>query len=222
MLESQKHVFWQSLIITIAIFGIGILIGVIFENWRTNKLDFMTKQSDIDLLDIKVQSDIYENGYYNCNNAIGENLRFADKIYNQSKILDWYEKSNDLTREEIALEHKKFDILRAMLLINSIRLKENCNITYDEVVYIYSYTNPDVEVRARQNVFSTILKELKEERGSQLLLIPMAGDNNVTSISLLMDNYNIKKEDLPVVLINRKHKLSLIENIEVIRNYLDN
>ena len=67
-----------------------------------------------------------------------------------------------IKKEELAVKHKKFDVLRATLLVNSIIIKEKCGDKYNDVVYFYKYNDPDIDTRARQNVISKLLNELEE------------------------------------------------------------
>jgi len=59
MFKSQKHVFWQALIITLVVFSLGIIAGVLLENFRTNQVNFLVVQSVLNLLDIRLQNQIY-------------------------------------------------------------------------------------------------------------------------------------------------------------------
>jgi len=221
MLQSQKHVFWQALIFTILIFFLGIIFGLILENWRNSKVEDLYSKSEISMLDIKAQTEVYSTGFYNCEKAISENILFADKVYNESKVLDRYQKSSVLKTEEIVLQHEKYDILRALLWINSIKIKNQCNASYYNVVYIYKYHSGELEMIARETVFSKLLGELKERKGSEVLLIPLASDNNISSIALLMDRYNISKDELPVILIDEKIKINQLTNIDELEKYFE-
>ena len=65
-----------------------------------------------------------------------------------------------------------------------------------------------------------MLLKLKEDKGSDVLLIPIAADNNITTINLLLNKYDVSEEELPVILINRKVKITNIENIEdLLKNF---
>ncbi len=220
MVLSQKHVFWQALIITILVFSLGIISGIVLENWRTSKVDYLYKQSEIDLLDIKLQSEIYSQGNFNCEEAINENINFADRIYKEALILERYEKASQLT-EDIKLSHKKYDILRAILFLNSIEIKRQCNASYYEIVYFYKVNDPNIEIKSKESVFSRLLSELKEKKGKDILLIPIAADNNVTSINLLLNKYSVSQNELPVILIDRKIKVRNIENINDLIKYFE-
>lgn len=219
MLNSQKHIFWQALLVTILIFGIGIVLGIILENWRTGEIDYMFQNSEINIMDIKLQTEIYSKGDFNCDTAIRENLNFAERIYNEAKLMERYESASTLT-ENLATRHRKYDILRANLLLNSIRIKEKCNSSYSDVVYFYKYNNPTLDTKAKQNTFSKLLMELKKRKGDEILLIPMAGDNDVVSINLLLDKFGISQDELPVILINNKKKITELESIdELMKNF---
>jgi hypothetical protein len=219
MFKSQKNVFWQALLVTIIIFGLGIFLGFILENWRTNQIKDFSQQSEIDLLDIKIQNDIYSKEILNCNVAIQENINFAEKIYKQAEILGRYEKASRLT-EDLKIQHKKYDLLRTILFLNSIEIKEKCNSSYYEVVYFYKYSPEELTIKAEQDIFSKLLLSVKEEKGSEILLIPIAADNGISSVNLLLNKYNISEQELPIILINRKIKITTLENIEdLLKNF---
>ncbi len=217
---NNKHVFWQALLVTILIFAIGIIIGVIIENWRTNRISSLSDRAGVDLLDVNLQSSIYSLEDFNCNSAVKENINFADRIYEEAKLLSRYESASRLT-DSLILQRKKYDILRAIVLVNSIRIKEKCNSTYYDVVYFYQYNNPSISTRAEQNVFSKILEELKNKHGDKILLLPISGDNDISSINLLMKKYNLSKENLPVIVINGKVKLNQLETVKDLDKYFE-
>lgn len=218
MFNSQKNVFWQALLVTILLIGIGIFAGIVLENWRTSQVVSLFQQSEIDLMDIKLQNEILSKGDFNCGSALRENMDFADKIYEEAKLLDRYESSATLT-EDIRTQHKKYDLLRGMLLLNSQMIREKCNISYYEIVYFYSYNETAFDTRIKQNVFSRLLSELKQKEGNKILLIPIAGDINANSINLIMENYGVTQKELPVILINKNVKITELENINDLENY---
>ena len=219
MFQSQKNVFWQALLITILIFSIGVISGVILENWRANRINYLYSISELELLDIKLQNDIYSSYNFDCKEAIKENIKFADKIYEEAKLLGRYEKASRLT-DTIIFQHKKYDLLRIMLLLNSIKIKNKCNASYYNLVYFYQFNNPSLDTEAKEDVFSNLLAEIKNKKGDKVLLIPIAADNNITSVNILMNEYNISKNELPVILINEKIKLNNLVNIEDIEKYI--
>lgn len=219
MFKSEKHVFWEALLVTIVIFAIGVFFGVILENWRVSEINSLAQESEIDLLDVKLQNEIYSTNDFNCEKAIDENIKFADRIYKEAKTLSRYEKATRLT-QDILIQHRKYDILRATLLINSMKIREKCGDSYHEIVYFYQYNEPNEDTKAKQNVFSQILKELKEREGEEILLIPMAGDNNVSAINLILDKYQASEKDLPIIIIDNNIKITKIQDIETIEKII--
>ena len=218
MFESQKNVFWQALLVTVLIFGLGVFIGVILENWRGGKISDLYQKSETGLLDVKLQTEIYSLGNFNCEKAVQENIKFADKVFEEAKILDRYEKANKLT-ENIVIQHKKYDLLRTMLFLNSIKINEKCKNSYYEVVYFYDYNEASFDTKAKQAVFSRILVELKETKGKQVLLIPIAGDNDISAVSTLLEKYEIK--ELPTILIDRKVKITEVQTTNELLKYFE-
>jgi hypothetical protein len=197
----------------------GIIAGFVLENWRTSQVDYMYSVSELDLLDVKLQSEIYSLSDFNCEDAVMENIKFADRIYEEAKILDRYQQASRLT-DKLVFEHKKYDILRTILLLNSIKIRNRCNASYYNVVYFYQFNNPDVDVKARESVFSKLLSELKDKKGEEVLLIPIAADNNITSVDLLLEKYDISKDELPIILVNEKIKIKDLLTIEDLEKYI--
>ena len=219
LFKSQKHVFWQALVITVIIFGIGVFFGFVLENWRTGRIKDFYLYSEIDLLDIRVQNEVYSLNKINCDTAIEENIKFADKTYEEAKFLKEYEDAARFS-ESLILQHKKYDLLRTLFWINSMKIKKKCNADYHNIVYLYDYIDPGVDIEAKQKVFSRLLEDLKKEYGNRVMLIPIAGDNDLVSVKLLMAQYNVKEEELPVILIDEKTKIKELEKKEDIGRFL--
>lgn len=217
-LISNKNVFWEALLVTILIFALGIIAGFVLEDWRSNKIDLLYENSELNLLDIRVQSEIYSNSVFNCDSAIEENLNFANRIYQEAKTLERYEKSEILSKN-LEISHGKYDLLRTLLFINSIKIKKECNASYYDVVYFYKFKDKDPEIVAKEQVFSRLLGELKEKKGNELLLIPIAVDNEASSIKIILNKYNISDSELPVILINEKIKIRDVQTLEDLEKY---
>ena len=74
----QKSVFWEALILAIFIFGSGILVGYLLEQNRTSNIIEAYQQSELSLLDIKIQQSIFEESDFDCSLAVDETIDFAD------------------------------------------------------------------------------------------------------------------------------------------------
>jgi hypothetical protein len=193
-------------------------MGYMLESSRIDKINKLYLESELELLDQRIQKDSLEIIDFNCDLAIQENIKFADKIYEEALIIQRYEDANRIN-ENIEFQHKRFDLLRTLFWINSIRIKEKCNPDYHNVVYFYNYDNPSIEQKSKQKFFSNLLSELKNKFGNKIMLIPIAGDKETASINLLLEAYEIK--ELPTLLIDENIKITELEKMEDIEKYLD-
>lgn len=212
MFNSQKFVFLNAFILAVFIFGSGILIGYWFEGLRTEEVNQLYLKSELNLLDMKVLSDAF-NTQFSCENAIEENIKFGDKIYEEARILENYENAQRMS-ETLKFQHYKYDILRVMFFLNSLKIKDNCNETMHIITYFYDYEDPSIDIKSKQAVFSNMLMKLKEKRGNKIILIPIAGDVDFSSIQILIKEYNIT--ELPTILIDEKIKITEIKTTEEI------
>jgi len=215
--KSQKHVFWQAFILTAVVFVIGILLGIALENYRAEKIGKLYVQAEIDLLDMKILSQAFSVADLNCEEAEKENVEFADRIYKDALFLQELENAERIT-EALKVEHKKYDLLRTLLWLNSVGIKEKCNSSYHNIVYLYQYNKPSWEKRARQEVFSDFLADLKEKYSDKIILIPIAADLNLSSVDLLVRNYGVTV--LPTILIDEKVRITEVTELEEIETYL--
>ena len=213
----NKQVFWEALIIALFIFGLGIFLGYLMEANRIGTVANAYESSEINLLDIQAQSELFSLDNLSCVSSINETINFANRIYDEAKTLEKYEGANKLG-QGIVEQHKKYDVLRVLLFSNALKIKERCNQTINTVVYFYDYQSQDVNVNALQNVFSKKLLEVRIDKGDNVILIPIAGNINSNSIGYLRQIYNITS--LPAILINENTKIETIEQLKDIEKYL--
>jgi len=216
--NSKKSVFWEALILAIFIFASGIFLGYLLEMNRTNDVITLYQQSELDLLDLKAQDSIMSLKVINCPLFFNEIFDFADRAYNEAKLLERYEDASEISKG-IMLQHKKYDLLRTTLWIDSVKFRERCNINFSTVVYFYEYQSEDIELKSEQTVFSKKLGELKEKYGGEILLIPIAGNLGISSIDYLLAEYNITH--LPSILINEDIKIDNLDSLSSIDSYFD-
>ena len=205
-----------ALILSIIVFNVGIFMGYMLESSRLNQIDAFYLDTEVELFDQITQKEALSMLELNCDNLIEENIQFGDRIYQEAMKIQGYEGANKISKSMV-LYHKKFDVLRALFWVNSIKMKQRCGYNSHNVVYFYQYNEPPLEQESKQKVFSNLLAELKEGFGNNILLIPLSGDNNIPSINLLMEEYNIT--ELPTILIDEKVKLTDIQSREDIEKY---
>ena len=217
-MANQKYILLYALILTFIVFNIGIFMGYMLESSRIGEINKLYLEAEMELLDQRIQKDALEIIDFDCDVMVEENIKFADKIYEEALIIQRYEDANQINAD-IIFQHKRYDLLRTLFWVNSMRIKEKCNSDYHNVVYFYKYNNPSIEQGAKQRFFSNLLSQIKEKFGNEIMLIPIAGDNDISSINLFLDKYDI--EELPVILIDEEFLIYDLESMEDIEKYLD-
>jgi len=216
MLKSKKHVFWEALIITIVIFLAGLFLGMLIETSNSNKISNIYLQSEINLGDATATARLIESKNLDCETLKQNNIKLADKIYEEAKLLELYEDSAKQT-EGMKLLHKKYDLLRAVLWTSNQETLTKCE-NYNLIAYLYDYETEDTNKKATQNVWSKILLEVKNQN-NDILLLPMAGNQNLTTIEYLIEEYQIKQ--LPALVINNEQIIYELETAEPVLNLLN-
>lgn len=215
MLEDKKHVFWQAFFLTILIFGLGLVMGIYLEQLRTNNINMDFYQSENSLYDTIAFIEFSKSSNLSCIELTQLNFEFADKIYRESSLVYQLTESNKITNS-MKLIHKKYDLLRTLLWINMIDLKRKCN--FSSVIYLYEYGLEDIQIESEQRVWSKILKDLKEDEGNQIVLIPIARNMDIVSLNYLISKYKIEK--FPAVIINEKYVIYNHTTIDNLKKYL--
>ena len=217
MLTDKKRVFWEALILTALIFLLGFLAGLIFENKRVEVIEEYYIQSENSLMDIFALNNFVSLNNISCNALISSNIDFANRIYDEAKILDEYERTGKIT-DKIDVQHKKYDIMRTFLWINTIKTNEICeNNSIHTIVYIYNFNTNDLTEKATNSVWSKILADLKEIHGKEIILIPIAADSNIIALDSMLENYDIQQ--YPILIIDNKYVINRLSSVEELENY---
>jgi len=219
IIKSKYRIFIETLILTLLILLVGFFIGLFVENYRTSKMVDNYNAFEISAFDLKLQNYYYQiMDESSCNNSIEQNFFFADKIYKDGLNLERYEQANQLTKN-ILLEKKKYVLLKTELWLNSILLKKKCGDSIHTVVYVYSQNEGgSVSKDAEQAAISDVLRQIKEEKGNTIILIPIAGDLRLDIVDLQLRVYNVTS--LPVVIIDEKVVLTGFSSKEEIEKFL--
>ncbi len=216
-MKSQKHVFWQALLVAAFIFTAGILLGFAFESSRFSRIEELYIESELDSLDMKMVGDALPL-VEDCELTEKVNIDFADKIYEEALLLEELESAQRFT-DSLKLQHRKYDLLRAGLWLNLIKGKEKCDFSYSSVVYLYNHNPDKLERKAEQKVISDFLLELKRSNPEEVLLIPIAVNMDLMSVDLLVDKYNITS--FPAVVVDEENKFYGSDNLDGVKNHIE-
>jgi hypothetical protein len=217
IINNRFRIFIESLILTILILLIGFSIGFYVEFSRTNSVINDYKDFEIEALDLKLQNYYYQTiDRGACEAALEQNFIFADDLYTQGLEIERYEEAGQIT-DDIKREKKRYVLLKTELWLNTLLLKEKCNADFDTIVYIYE-NEPNGVKDTQQKIISNVLKTIKEKRGNDVILIPIAGDPELKAIQLQLRIYEIKS--LPSILINEEIVLEGYHSVDEIESFL--
>ena len=217
MVGIQKDAFWKAGIFTLVVFVLGVLLGLFLDEYRVSKVREDFSRVEIEWADAKIQSIYYQSMTSSfCEAAIKENLNFADRVYKEGLKIEQYENSNKLTKK-MTIDKQKYALLKVEFWINSIILKKKCDANYVNLVYFY-LNEPDFNQKIKQDTQSIILRDLKHKYGSDLMLIPLPIDLDISMINIMKDAYNITVA--PTILLNEEIKLEGITKQEDLEKYL--
>jgi len=200
-----KNVFLQALLMTLLVFGIGLVFGLILENNRSDKAEVALLNSEVRALDQQLRIKAVNDFNVSCNSAKESLFNFADDVYLEAKELELYYGSHKF-KNTFEILHKKYDLLRFMLWGESNNLRERCGYSFHTAVYLYSYKTETLDKKAMQNYYSSFLTDFKNTYAENLFLLPMAADLNISSIEIAMEKYEI--ESLPVIILDDKYVIS--------------
>ncbi len=215
-LSNNKRVFWEALLLTLIVFILGMLLGASFERGNLNEVEQYYAKSEVLFMDMFALNDRINSGD-SCEILIDSNIQLANNIYEEAYELEKYETAGKIT-EGLKLAHRKYDMLRTFLWINSIDISEKCQKEFNTVVYLYEYQTKDLAVKATQTVWSKVLFDLKQEKGNSIVLIPIAVDSNLVSLDSLLEDFEISR--YPVVIINEEYVVTELESVDDLLKYL--
>lgn len=213
-----RYYFLEALALTLLLFVVGFLIGWVIETNRNLEIAnyYISTEDEISVLED--QLDMSNLGKYTCSELISRNSNMGNNIYEQALIFEEYENSAILTKSQLIQEHRKFDVLRTLFWINSINIKKRCgNDLFDTVVYLYNYQTEELSGIAQQKILARITSEIKENSPKEVLLIPIAKNLNISSLSTLLEKYNNLNES--ALLIVNEDKEFMYNQTEEIREY---
>ena len=88
----------------------------------------------------------------------------------------------------------------------------------DRILYVSQEITPYLPETDMSHI-SRHLPQGIQEKGNEIILIPIATNNDLVSLDALLENYEISK--YPVVIIDQEHVIEEVSSVEDLINYLD-
>ena len=197
---NSKNAFWQALVVTIFVFVAGLVLGFHIELSNVDKSDSLIRSSEVDFLDQQIKFSILNSGInFNCENSKKDIFDFADQVYVDAVKFEEEDAQSKFTEEQRGILHKRYDLLRINLWIESLKLRENCNGSFHTILYFFDYSSPDVDIRSEQRIMSLVLLDLKYRYPNDILLLPIAANMDLDSIDMIKENYNVSRSPTLII-----------------------
>ena len=187
-------------IITFLIFGLGITLGIILEDYRYTLVEDINHKQDVDYLSLQMQY-LYLNSFNNFNNCPVLSTTLKETVKDLSESLSKvvvYEEEKDFSdlRKTLTLRRYTLDNLRYWLLAQEG--KEKCDLDILPILYFYSSDCPSCPNQG------TILTYFKKIFGEQVLFFPINLDlrSEEPMVEIVMSQFNITK--YPTLIIKDK------------------
>ena len=126
LLNNKKRVFWEALLLSVVVFLFGMLIGIAFESSKLTDINDYYIQSETSIMDAFALSAYSDIDSASCPVLKQANIDFANDIYEEAVLLEDYENAGKIT-DSMKVMHKKYDVLRTFLWINTMKASEKCS-----------------------------------------------------------------------------------------------
>jgi glutaredoxin len=190
-------VYTTAAIITIFVFSIGIGIGYMISNEKYNIMYYDMENLKVQQRDMEVESMLINSlGSNTCSNLNYEIEKTATQSTSLGEKLSYY--NNEIMRNPDFLILKKNYIISLIQFWSYWEMfKKNCNSSVNTVLYFYSIKDCN-ECQAQ----GFVLSFLKEKYPSDIMVFAMDKDEDLYSLNLIKDTYNVTKA--PTLVINNQ------------------
>lgn len=214
----MKNIFIKSMIVTVSIFVIGFLIGYYLDlsglddtKQRLTEIDNLW--NDARLLE-SFMKEFATNDTEYCEFLFDENLKIAERIYEEGLEVEKYEESNRFVMSDFIREKRRYALLDLQFWVNTINLKERCGSDFSTVVYFYSQYNKTSEQKFQDKV----LWDMKQRCGPKMIYITFPMDLEISTLDFVKKIYDIDK--IPSILIDESVFLESPVSMTDLEKYL--
>lgn len=141
-------IFWRSLVITIIIFGAGLLIGFYLDNFRTDEVYDELRGYELSTESYLVEQSFWDTfGMNDCSVAEKRLNVISTELAELGMYLNSYEQKSIFNEQEFQYLAQRYFLLEIKGYILFTKLKEQCNIENDVILYFYGPDDSDSELQ---------------------------------------------------------------------------
>lgn len=180
--SSKKYLL--AFILTLLIFGGGIVIGILFENARLSSAEQITLQEKVSLRSLQLQQNYIESGITDCKtlNTILENN--INELGKKVGVIIDYEKKALFNQEEFNLQLQDYFLTEIQFYFLTTEINQKCPQNNVKILYFYDENEDDTQ--------GDILAYLKKRFGSKLLIFSLNSQfSQEPMIGTLLTYHNI-------------------------------
>ncbi|VVB81870.1 Uncharacterised protein [uncultured archaeon] len=195
-MDERKKVLWQSLLLTVLIFAVGILLNHLFDAYRISIIENVMTSHEIDSEAYKVERFFTENfGGEKCEIMTTRISDLKKEVRKVGEDLGSYSSFSFFRKTDYDYLKRKYFLLELRFLALIEKLNKECDKPYLPIVFFYKI---DDDASERQGF---ILQDLSEAYDQQLVILSIDKDyKDEPLVSLLATNYNVT--DAPTLIID--------------------
>lgn len=184
--------YFLAFVLTVAVFSMGVILGVILENARLADTKQITLNEKVNLQSLQLQQKYIESGIGDCN-ALNEILEAnINELARKMGIILDYEKRAFLNEEEFNLQLRDYFLMEIQFLLVSQEIDKKCEKDNVKILYFYD-----------ENTFDTqgkVLDYLRKLFDGKVLVFSFNSDfDEEPMIRTLLASYGISKYPSVVV-----------------------
>jgi len=199
---NYKKLILVSLILSFLIFISGLLIGLTFDELRTNDLTIFLNENEFQTESYLIERQFLEDfGQDKCSLAQTRVVALSDQLGEIGRTLTRYESKRLLTGEKYLQLKSKYLIFEIKLYTILKELNDNCK-TEDKPIILFFYdTNDQASIQQGYILDSLVNKEKAtvfsiDREFNDPLLETVKHYYNITKSPTVIINFNITKEGL--------------------------
>lgn len=199
-----KSRYLRAFIITLAVFSIGLFLGSLMDNYRTQ---YFVRYNEIQKLNIRSMQLQFElnnidTGYDQCRKTKSLFDFYLVELENNRERLNEYAKETKIKKEDFEILRREYVLSQINFWLLSQSIKENCPDYADFNTVLYFYSNNDVCPSCGDQSFNLDYYKIKLKTNLLIFALDEQFGEQEPLINMLKDIYNINS--YPTVVINNK------------------
>ncbi len=212
MVDFSRRRYVLAAFLTLMIFVLGMMLGLVIESKRVVYIQQQAKQQELDFLSLQLQYQYVDQlgQEKNCP-AVAEALDEAvTNLESARKRLEGYTATSNINRGEFELLQKDYTLAQIRYWLLAKRTRDLCNTEFATILYFFS----DDEDCASCNEQSFVLTYLKKRLKDKLLNFIIYEKQDETMVAMLKKTYNITQ--YPTLIIENQKFDGFISREEIL------